>query len=195
MKKVSTEFPEQEPMDPRVRRTRQLLGDAFRSLMAERQFAQISVQDITERATVNRATFYAHYTSKEELGASVIQEDLLCALADKFSACPTFSAEDLTKMAVAIFEFVGKLSPQCAIHAAQLHSNVGQALQQGIYELVLGWLSRSSGYKQRFPGTPKETIATVLAWGLYGGALKWSSSTRRPPAEQACQEIVAMFFR
>jgi AcrR family transcriptional regulator len=47
-------------MDPRVRRTRKLLQDALRSLLFERRFSRISVQDIAERATVNRATFYAH---------------------------------------------------------------------------------------------------------------------------------------
>jgi len=53
-----------EKLDPRIRRTRQLLQGALRTLMQHKGFDEISVQDITEAATVNRATFYDHYTDK-----------------------------------------------------------------------------------------------------------------------------------
>jgi AcrR family transcriptional regulator len=51
-------------LDPRVRRTRQLLQDALLALLAEKRFEAITVQDITERATLNHATFYAHFADK-----------------------------------------------------------------------------------------------------------------------------------
>ena len=50
--------------DPRIRRTRKLLQGALGTLMQTKSFDEISVQDITEAATVNRATFYDHYTDK-----------------------------------------------------------------------------------------------------------------------------------
>src|ERR1700761_5330205 len=53
-----------EVRDPRIRRTRQLLQGALHTLMQTKGFDEISVQDITEAATLNRATFYAHYTDK-----------------------------------------------------------------------------------------------------------------------------------
>src|SRR5258708_12957750 len=53
-----------ERIDPRVRRTRELLTAAFAELMDERGFAAVTVQDIAERAGINRATFYAHYDDK-----------------------------------------------------------------------------------------------------------------------------------
>src|SRR5580692_2291696 len=53
-----------EVRDPRIRRTRQLLQEALQTLLRSSKFEDISVQDITEAATVNRATFYDHYTDK-----------------------------------------------------------------------------------------------------------------------------------
>ncbi|HEY9126058.1 MAG TPA: TetR/AcrR family transcriptional regulator, partial [Acidobacteriaceae bacterium] len=53
-----------EVRDPRIRRTRQLLQGALESLMRTRSFEEISVQEIAEAATVNRATFYDHYNDK-----------------------------------------------------------------------------------------------------------------------------------
>ena len=48
--------------DPRVQRTRQLLLEAFMALVQEkRNIHSISIQVIARRATVNRATFYAHF--------------------------------------------------------------------------------------------------------------------------------------
>ncbi|HXW82729.1 MAG TPA: helix-turn-helix domain-containing protein, partial [Acidimicrobiales bacterium] len=53
--------------DRRVRRTERALREAFVSLVLERGYDKVSVEDITERADVARATFYAHFASKEEL--------------------------------------------------------------------------------------------------------------------------------
>lgn len=56
-----------EKLDRRVRRTRHQLGDALRELIIEKPYEAITIQDITDRADVNRATFYLHYGTKDEL--------------------------------------------------------------------------------------------------------------------------------
>src|SRR5687767_9828388 len=60
-------FMARDRLDPRVVRTRQMLREAFMALIAERGFETVTIQDITERATLNRATFYLHYRDKYEL--------------------------------------------------------------------------------------------------------------------------------
>jgi AcrR family transcriptional regulator len=59
--------------DRRSRRTRQLLGNALVELMLEKNFESITVQDILDRADIGRSTFYAHYTDKESLLLSQIE--------------------------------------------------------------------------------------------------------------------------
>jgi AcrR family transcriptional regulator len=54
-------------MDLRIKRTRKLVRDALVELIDERGFDAITVQDIAERAMINRATFYRHFTDKYEL--------------------------------------------------------------------------------------------------------------------------------
>lgn len=54
-------------VDPRVRRTRWMLEEAFLALAAIHDFATITVRDITTRADLNRATFYLHYRDKDDL--------------------------------------------------------------------------------------------------------------------------------
>jgi AcrR family transcriptional regulator len=69
----------EKQLDPRVRRTRQLLRNALIELIQEKGYDDITVKDITERATLNRATFYLHYRDKEDLlakGFAEIWEEL-----------------------------------------------------------------------------------------------------------------------
>ncbi|WP_240999879.1 helix-turn-helix domain-containing protein, partial [Streptomyces sp. Tu 4128] len=57
--------------DRRTRRSRRALGAALVELVLERGFTALTVEDITERADVARATFYAHFRDKEDLFARV----------------------------------------------------------------------------------------------------------------------------
>jgi AcrR family transcriptional regulator len=68
------------PTDRRVRRTRELLRGAFLSLILEKSYDRITVQDILDRADIGRSTFYAHYRDKEDLLLAGF-EDIRAALA------------------------------------------------------------------------------------------------------------------
>src|SRR5262245_27379569 len=59
-----------KPIDRRVARTRGLLHQALLSLIMEKGYDAISVEEICERANVGRSTFYAHFTSKDDLKRS-----------------------------------------------------------------------------------------------------------------------------
>ena len=53
--------------DRRAQRSRDLLLEALVALMMERGFERLTVQNLMERAGVGRATFYAHFESKDAL--------------------------------------------------------------------------------------------------------------------------------
>ena len=53
--------------DRRIQRTQQAIWEAFFSLLVEKGYENVSVQDIVERANIGRTTFYAHYSDKEDL--------------------------------------------------------------------------------------------------------------------------------
>jgi AcrR family transcriptional regulator len=67
MKKRTPE-PIPEPIiDRRIQRTKALLADALMSLVIEKGYEAVTVQDIIDRANVGRSTFYAHFENKEQL--------------------------------------------------------------------------------------------------------------------------------
>ena len=63
-------------VDPRVKRTRRLLRDALVSLILEKDFASISIKEITERAEVAYITFFRHFESLDQLLMEVLDEGL-----------------------------------------------------------------------------------------------------------------------
>jgi AcrR family transcriptional regulator len=65
-----------EKTDPRVRRTRRILREALVSLILEKDYASISIKEITDRAEVAYITFFRHYDSMDELLVEVLEEGL-----------------------------------------------------------------------------------------------------------------------
>jgi len=63
-------------IDPRVKRSRLFLQNALISLIAEKGFEEITVQEITKKADLNRATFYLHFQDKNDLLEQSIREML-----------------------------------------------------------------------------------------------------------------------
>ena len=68
----------------RVARTKAAIEDAFVALVLEQGYERVAVEDITDRADLARATFYAHYPNKEAVLFSVsnrLVEDLMSRIA------------------------------------------------------------------------------------------------------------------
>lgn len=61
-------------LDSRVKHTRDALGDALLALMQEKSFESITVQEILDRAGIGRSTFYSHYSDKDDLFLSDLED-------------------------------------------------------------------------------------------------------------------------
>jgi AcrR family transcriptional regulator len=177
--------------DPRALRTRKLLQDALRGLIHERRFAEITVQDIAERSTVNRATFYAHFEDKHALLESILREDLSRKLRHHLPENATLSQESLLQVALAVFEFLADTRGQCPKAAQEFESVTLAALQGEIYRLIHGWVAAEPNV---FPGHSRSAAATVVSWGIFGAAHRWSHGERKRPFEEVAREIVELLL-
>lgn len=68
-------------MDRRQRKTREAIFGAFTELLSKKEFGQITVGEIIEKADVGRATFYAHFETKDFL-LKAFCEELFCHIFD-----------------------------------------------------------------------------------------------------------------
>lgn len=95
-------------VDERIRRTRAALAEAVLALASERDFAGVTVADITRRAGIGYATFFRHYPGKDELLADVAElmiGELMGVL------LPALLAEDTAGAALAICRFIDARRP------------------------------------------------------------------------------------
>ena len=82
--------PETETTDPRILRSRRMLMDALARLLSKKEFEDVSVQEIADEATLNRATFYLHYADKNALLQAMTESrfrDLIERRAITFTDC------------------------------------------------------------------------------------------------------------
>src|SRR5712664_2966985 len=102
--------------DLRIRRTRSLLSNALVALMQEKSINKITVQEVLDRATVGRSTFYLHYRDKDDL--------LLCVLEDgmeMWSTALTRKKEKSLRVAAAM-EFFAHAASGKKIYRALIDS-------------------------------------------------------------------------
>jgi AcrR family transcriptional regulator len=176
-------------VDPRVKRTRQLLQKAFLELLREKSMEGISIQDITERATINRATFYAHFPDKYALMDSIVREQFQSAITERLPPNPGWNRHCLQALVRAIFGLLGEFHPECKLSEARFVMLSNQAVQQGLAELLLGWIKTASVARMR-PDVRPELIASAISWAIFGPAGEWKRNEQTLSADEMTRQIM-----
>jgi AcrR family transcriptional regulator len=171
-------------VDRRVERTRRLLRDALLSLIREKGYAALSVQEIIDRADVGRATFYAHFDNKEDL--------LLAGLEHLRS-----SLKQLQRRALAgggppeerLFAFSRELFSHTDGHRDLFRAMVGDRsaglLRQAFHRMILELVRDDvQAMLPRRGSLPPETVVQFVAGGLYGLLIWWLEARVRPDVEE-----------
>lgn len=63
-------------IDPRVKRTKKMFEEALLNLLEVQEYDKITVREISEQSTLNRATFYLHYYDKDHLLEQLLKGEL-----------------------------------------------------------------------------------------------------------------------
>lgn len=162
-------------LDPRVRRTRQLILEAFHALLEEKGFKALSVQDLAARSGINRATFYAHFADKYALLDHAVRTAFGAEIVKRGLDTHTDGPENVRSLILIVCEFLLALERRCAGPHPEFDALVEGALRQEIHALLMGWLA------VRRPSA--ELPATVATWAIYGLATHYSHLKRRPALE------------
>ena len=163
-------------IDRRVLRTRTMLQHALLSLSSRRDYDTISVEDICQAADVGRSTFYAHYTSKDDLFRSGF-ENLRRGLRERQAA----AGERQLGFSLAMFEHARE---HLEHYRALVGRRGGTVALNTIRDILTELVRREFGRGEAREITVQYVVGAylaVLTWWLDGGA-------RLPP-----QQIDAMF--
>jgi AcrR family transcriptional regulator len=180
-------------IDRRILRTRAMLQQALNSLIPKKGYEAITVKDICEVANLGRSTFYAHYTSKDDLKRSGF-EPLRRLLVDRQREALTMARDDRSRslgFSLGMFEHARDHRD----HYRALVGSRGGTVSLGTIPKILSELVRgelvATAAKNSADDIPRELVVqyvvgaymAVMTWWLDGGA-------KLPP-----QRIDAMFRR
>ncbi|MCI0555608.1 MAG: TetR/AcrR family transcriptional regulator, partial [Anaerolineae bacterium] len=126
----------EERLDPRIKRTRSLIQQSFRELLSEKGFQSVSVQDITEKAGINRATFYAHFPDKYALLDHSMSERFRRELEKRTLNACYYSDENLKALIVMVAEFVSNANAHCKPSNPQFESLVETQVKNHLQRLL-----------------------------------------------------------
>lgn len=172
--------------DRRVQRTRQQLRAALLSLIQEKGFEALSVQDIIDRANVGRATFYAHFDNKEDLLVSGFDE-LRAALKERqrqtLSRGKTLD-ERLLAFSREMFAHAWEYRD---IFQAMVGRRSGAVVQSLLLKLMTDLVRedvKTVAPRAGAHSVPTEALVQFISGGLFGMMMWWLGAKMRISAEE-----------
>lgn len=157
------------PRDPRIRRTRRALQHALGSLLHERSFEAIAIKQILARADVARATFYAHFSGKQDLLESAVA-DAMKAGAPRTAP----NAHPLLTFAWPLLEHIAHVraaTPSSGSLQRGFHREAHDTLRRAIRDYVSAEAARGKGGRATaatslLANQVASTFVVVLEWWL-----------------------------
>src|SRR5277367_6817797 len=170
--------------DPRVQRSRRMLMESLARLLSKKEFEDISVQEIADEATLNRATFYLHYPDKSALLQAMTDarfRDLIERRGITFADCNGA----LRAIALGVCDYLTE-STGCPGQLARM------SLEGSIIPVVEGMFKEGLALHGTAPGVDSAMVATTAAWAVFGAARRWFQIPNRVPAEEMAARIETM---
>ena len=189
LEKVSSE----KKLDPRVRRTRQMLVTALRNLLAEKGFEAITVQDIADRATLNRVTFYAHFNDKYDLLEYTMRAMFRAEVRAEIPEEAPFSADNLAHLIQLVAQMLAQTKGHCPPPRGQMDTLMEKQIKAELYAILLAWLGQGAAGEMGQPASP-EQAAMIASWAIYGAAVQWSDKIPREPAAEFARQVLPLIM-
>jgi AcrR family transcriptional regulator len=180
---LQTESPV-EATDPRILRSRRMLMDSLAKLLVKKEFEDISVQEIADEATLNRATFYLHYPDKNALLQAMTATrfgELIARRGLSFTNCDGA----LRAIALGVCDYLAE-SAGCPARLAKM------PLEGSVIPVVEDMFRKGAADHPMAPGADPELLATTAAWAIFGAARRWFQTPNRIPAEEMAARIETM---
>jgi AcrR family transcriptional regulator len=173
-----------EATDPRILRSRRMLMESLAKLLMKKEFEDISIQEIADEATLNRATFYLHYPDKAALLQAMTDvrfRDLIARRGISFTDCDAA----LRAIALGVCDYLAETT-NCPSQLARI------PLEGSIVPVVEGMFLEGLSRHGTAPGVDGALVATAAAWAVFGTARRWFQTSNRIPAEEMAAKIETM---
>jgi AcrR family transcriptional regulator len=155
--------------------------DSLAKLLSKKEFEDISVQEIADEATLNRATFYLHYPDKSALLQAMTDvrfRDLIERRGISFTNCDGA----LRGIALGVCDYLAETT-NCPTQLARM------PLEGSIVPVIEGMFREGLAHHATAPEVDAGLLATAAAWAVFGAARRWFQTPDRIPAEEMAVKI------
>lgn len=178
--------------DPRYRRTRQMILDAFNSLSTKNDFKNITIREIAEQAGVNRGTFYAHFTDIYALVEFIIDETFKEHVSKQLQGREELTIDTLQDLIIAVCNFHEQMSESCRRTAQAVLPLIEMKVKDQIAQMISEWLenvvTKPEGIKSI------KWTAVIVSQAIYGSANQWNANGRETDAAALADEIMSLLM-
>ncbi len=179
--------------DPRAKKTRRSLRNALIELLAEKEFSSITIQHITDRAELNRATFYGHFQDKFELLDETLGELLEEAIRQRIPDDPGDDGSALVRgLMLAVCDWQLKTTRHLN-RKLTLSASLETNAKKKLYEIVRSCLEQLEPLDAQYSRKP-EIKAAMISWSIYGIVLQWCEQARGEPAETLAEQALPLIM-
>jgi AcrR family transcriptional regulator len=175
--------------DPRSRRTRELLQQALATLMKEKDFDKISVNDITAAATVNRATFYAHYPDKFALLECFVAGQFHALLDERGVSFDGTCAGALRSFVLGVCDFLARTPGVECEPDRPMEPHIESAVVAVVRGMLLDGLRN---HADPASAASPELRAATVSWAIFGAAKEWVRTPNRPSSDEIADIMTPM---
>jgi AcrR family transcriptional regulator len=174
--------------DPRILRTRKLLTQALNELLREKSFQSITVGEITERATLNRVTFYAHFEDKFALLEYSVREMIREQIEREIPESRVYSEDNLRTLIKLVAHFITEMSKHCPPPQGQMQPVMEKQIKAELYDIVFTWTASRRARR----GPTAEQTAMVTSWAIYGAAFQWSQQDQGTSLDEFVAQVLPL---
>jgi AcrR family transcriptional regulator len=156
-------------MDRRIARTRSMLQQALISLMTRKGYDAITVEEVCQEANIGRSTFYAHFTGKDHLKRSGLDDHLRAMLLEHQRAATLRPLDGGFGFVLPFLEHArGHLDLYRALASKGGVTTTTAMLREIVTELVRNELARRPA-----PGGLTSEVVTAFVVGGFMSLLTW----------------------
>ena len=180
-------------MDRRQRKSRKAIFTAFNTLLAEKSYSSITVQEIISEADVGRTTFYAHFPTKDdllkELSNEILDHVFSTSLADE-------GTHDFSSGQVSVERMISHI----LYHIRDNSMNIARILSSDCSSLFLRY------FRERFASciesmmsedislpVPRSYATDMLSYGLMATIGWWVAGQMKDEPERVASYYSLMF--
>lgn len=179
--------------DRRILRTKEAINRAFLEVFSEKKFDRITINDISERANVNRGTIYLHYTDKYDLLNKCINDHL-----DKMILSCTFTKfiqenVEVIEAIEALKSLFIYIQENFLFFSSMLSSQKTSLFRERIQKILTSTIQEKIDMQGINQDMDKEVIIQFTSTAFIG-TLEWWIMNRMPHSPEYMAEQVWKLF-